>query len=57
MSTDLNANDFLKYNFTDIKDYSDFFPPQNRREFMRRFGGGIVIFMALTDFLSAQAQE
>jgi isoquinoline 1-oxidoreductase len=57
MSTDLNANDFLKYNFTDLKDYSDFFPPQNRREFMRRFGGGIVIFMALTDFLSAQAQE
>jgi isoquinoline 1-oxidoreductase len=57
MSTDLNANDFLKFNFTDLKDYSDFFPPQNRRDFLRRFGGGIVIVVALTDFLSAKAQE
>ena len=57
MSTNLNANDFLKYNFQDIHDYSDFFPPQNRRDFIKRFGGGIVICLALTDFLSAQAQE
>src|SRR5262245_17205194 len=56
MSTELNANDFLAYNFKDIKDYSDFFP-QNRRDFLKSFGGGIVIFVALADFLSAQAQE
>ena len=57
MSTELNANDFLKYNFTDIKDESDFFPPPSRRDFIKRFGGGIVIAVALTDFLSVQAQE
>ena len=49
----LDPNDFLALNFKDIKDYADLFP-QSRREFLKRFGGGIFIFVALTDFLAAQ---
>ena len=49
----MNANDFLPQNFKDLKDYSDLFP-QSRREFLKRLGGGIVIFVALGDFAEAQ---
>ena len=52
-----NANDYLALNFTDIHDVSELFPPQSRRDFIKRLGGGIVIVVALNDFLSAEAQE
>ena len=51
----MNTNDFLALNFKDIKDYADLFP-QNRREFLKRFSGGIVIFIALSDVLFAQEE-
>jgi len=51
----MNANDYLALNFKDIKDFSDLYP-QNRREFLKRLGGGIIICVALGEFL-AQAQE
>ncbi len=57
MNPNLNANDFLALNFKDIRELSDLFPPPNRREFLRQLGGGIVIYVAFADFLSAQAQE
>jgi nicotinate dehydrogenase subunit B len=49
----METNDFLALNFTDIKDYADLFP-QTRREFIKRLGGGIFIFVALSDFVMAQ---
>ena len=39
----MNANDYLALNFKDIMDFSDLHP-QSRREFLKRLGGGIVIF-------------
>ncbi len=49
----MNPNDYLALNFTDIK---EFLPIDSRREFLKRLGGGIVIFVALTDFLEAQEE-
>jgi len=47
----MNTNDYLALDF---KDTTDLFPVSSRREFLKRFGGGIVIFVALGDFLAAQ---
>ena len=52
----MNTNDYLALNFKDIKDYSDLYP-QSRRDFLKRLGGGIIIFVAMSEFLAAQAQE
>ena len=52
----MNANDYLALNFKDIKDWSDLYP-QSRREFLKRLGGGILICVAMGEFLAAQAQE
>ncbi len=52
----MNANDYLALNFKDIKDFSDLYP-QSRREFLKRLGGGIIICVAMGEFLAAQAQE
>lgn len=49
----MNANDFLPLNFKDIKDYSELFN-SSRRGFLKRFGGGIVIFMALSDVVAQE---
>lgn len=46
-------DDILALNFTDITDYSQLFP-QNRRDFLKRLGGGIIILVALGDYASAQ---
>ncbi|HKI70547.1 MAG TPA: molybdopterin cofactor-binding domain-containing protein, partial [Verrucomicrobiae bacterium] len=51
----MKTNDYLELNFKDIKDISDFFP-QTRRDFIKRLGGGIIIFVALGDYLSAQEE-
>jgi isoquinoline 1-oxidoreductase len=51
----MNTNDYLALNFTDITDASVFFP-QSRREFLKRLGGGIVIFVALGEIVSAQEE-
>ncbi len=51
----MNPDDFLALNFKDIKDYADLFP-QSRRQFLKRFSGGIIIFIALNDFLFAQEE-
>ena len=52
----MNANDYLALNFKDIRDFSDLYP-QSRRDFLKRLGGGIVICVAMGEFLAAQAQE
>jgi nicotinate dehydrogenase subunit B len=52
----MNANDFLAQNFKDIRTYSDLFPPHSRREFFKRFGGGIFIFIALDDLVFGQEE-
>ena len=52
----MNANDYLALNFKDIKDWSDLYP-QSRRDFLKRLGGGILICVAMGEFLAAQAQE
>ncbi|MFO1478067.1 MAG: molybdopterin cofactor-binding domain-containing protein [Verrucomicrobiota bacterium] len=51
----MNANDFLACNFKDIRDPGDLFP-QTRREFIKRFAGGIFIFIALGDVAGAQEE-
>ncbi len=51
----MKTNDYLALNFKDIKDVSDLFP-QTRRDFVKRLGGGIIIFVALADYLSAQEE-
>jgi isoquinoline 1-oxidoreductase len=51
----MNANDFLEANFRDIHSYEDFFS-SNRRDFLKRIGGGIVIFVALNDVLFGQEE-
>ncbi len=51
----MNANDFLAANFRDIHSYEDFFS-SNRRDFLKRVGGGIVIFVALNDVLFGQEE-
>ncbi|MGD0743901.1 MAG: molybdopterin cofactor-binding domain-containing protein [Verrucomicrobiota bacterium] len=52
----MNANDYLALNFKDIKDFSDLYP-QSRREFLKRLGGGILVCVAMGEFLAAQGQE
>ena len=52
----MKATDFLARNFKDIRTYSDLFPPPNRREFFKRFGGGIFIFVALEDLVFGQEE-
>ena len=49
----MNTNDYLALDFKDIKEYADLYP-QSRREFLKRLGGGIIIVVALRDFLEAQ---
>ena len=49
----MNSNELLAFNFKDITDLSELFP-QNRRDFLKRLGGGIVILVALGDYASAQ---
>ena len=51
----MNPNDYLALDFKDVSDLSQLFP-QSRRDFLKRFGGGIVIFVALGDFLLAQEE-
>ncbi|HTY87254.1 MAG TPA: molybdopterin cofactor-binding domain-containing protein [Candidatus Acidoferrum sp.] len=51
----MNTNDFLAANFRDIHSYEDFFA-SNRRDFLKRVGGGIVIFVALNDVLLGQEE-
>ena len=51
----MNPNDYLALDFKDVSDLSQLFP-QSRRDFLQRFGGGIVIFVALGDFLLAQEE-
>jgi nicotinate dehydrogenase subunit B len=52
----MNAQDYLALNFTDITDVSQLYP-QSRRDFMKRLGGGIIIFIALGELDLAPAQE
>ena len=49
----MKTDDYLALNFSDIKDYADLFP-QTRRDFIKRLGGGIFIFVALSEFVMAQ---
>ena len=49
----MRTEDYLALNFKDIKEYADLFP-QNRRDFIKRLGGGIFIFVALSEFVMAQ---
>ena len=51
----MNTNDFLAANFRDIHSYEDLFS-SNRRDFLKRVGGGIVIFVALNDVLFGQEE-
>jgi nicotinate dehydrogenase subunit B len=51
----MNTNDFLAANFRDIHSYEDFFA-SNRRDFLKRVGGGIVIFMAVNEALFGQEE-
>ncbi|MGD0615905.1 MAG: molybdopterin cofactor-binding domain-containing protein, partial [Verrucomicrobiota bacterium] len=47
----MNANEYLALNFKDIR---ELLPLDTRRDFLKRLGGGIIIFMALGDFVEAQ---
>lgn len=51
----MNTNDFLAANFRDIHSYEDLFT-SNRRDFLKRVGGGIVIFVALNEALFGQEE-
>jgi len=51
----MNTNDLLAANFRDIHSYDDLFA-SNRRDFLKRVGGGIVIFMAINDALFGQEE-
>ncbi len=51
----MNTNDYLAANFRDIHSYEDFFT-QSRREFFKRTGGGILVFIALNDLLFGQEE-
>ena len=46
----MTTNDFLAANFRDIHSYEDFFK-SDRRDFLKRVGGGIFIFMAVNEAL------
>ena len=51
----MNTNDLLAANFRDIHTFDDLFA-SNRRDFLKRVGGGIVIFVALNDMLFGQEE-
>jgi len=51
----MTTNDFLAANFRDIHSYEDFFK-SDRRDFLKRVGGGIVIFMAVNEALLGQEE-
>jgi isoquinoline 1-oxidoreductase len=51
----MTTNDFLAANFRDIHSYEDFFK-SDRRDFLKRVGGGIVIFMAINEALFGQEE-
>jgi CO/xanthine dehydrogenase Mo-binding subunit len=51
----MNESDFLALNFRDIHQVEDLYP-QSRREFLKRLGGGIIIFVAFCDYASAQGE-
>jgi isoquinoline 1-oxidoreductase len=51
----MNTNDFLEANFRDIHSYEDLFA-SNRRDFLKRVGGGIFIFVALQEALFGQEE-
>jgi nicotinate dehydrogenase subunit B len=48
----MNPQDYLKLDFTDLVRFT----PVKRREFFKRFGAGIFIFVSLGDFLHAAEQ-
>jgi isoquinoline 1-oxidoreductase len=48
-----NSNDYLALDFEDSPDFTNLFP-QSRREFLKRFGGGILIWVALSDLEAAE---
>jgi isoquinoline 1-oxidoreductase len=51
----MNTNDYLAANFKDIHGFEDFYT-QSRREFFKRTGGGILVFIALNDLLFGQEE-
>jgi isoquinoline 1-oxidoreductase len=51
----MTTNDFLAANFRDIHSYEDFFK-SDRRDFLKRVGGGIFIFMAVNEALLGQEE-
>jgi hypothetical protein len=50
----MKTDNYLALDFEDVSDLTKLFP-QSRREFLKRVGGGIVIFIAFADFLEAAA--
>ena len=46
----MTTKDYLALDFTDIRGIEDFYS-SNRRDFLKRAGGGIFIFVALNDLL------
>jgi nicotinate dehydrogenase subunit B len=51
----MKTNDYLAANFSDIHRFEDFYN-LSRREFFKRAGGGIFIFVALNDLLFGQEE-
>jgi len=51
----MNTNDYLAANFRDIHGFEDFYI-QSRREFFKRTGGGILVFITLNDLLFGQEE-
>ncbi|MGB8369095.1 MAG: molybdopterin cofactor-binding domain-containing protein [Limisphaerales bacterium] len=51
----MNTNDYLVANFRDIHGFEDFYT-QSRREFFKRTGGGILVFITLNDLLFGQEE-
>ncbi len=49
----MKTEDYLQHNFRDLGGIEDIFA-SNRRDFLKRVGGGIVIFMAIQDALFGQ---
>ena len=45
----MKTQDYLQYDFTDIKTPI----PIDRREFLKRLGGGIIIILSLSEFMEA----
>ena len=48
----MKKDDYLQYDFTDIKTPI----PINRRDFIKRLGGGIIIVMSISEFFKANAE-